>query len=66
MKPTVLMIRLTANISAGHIIILAFSSLIFIFGNGGEAIGAGTGMGVFSTLDTLMLNSLLSLRIYQG
>lgn len=49
MKPAVLMIRLTANISAGHIIILAFTSLIFIFGNGGEAIGAGTGMGVFST-----------------
>ena len=49
MKPAVLMIRLTANISAGHIIILAFTSLIFIFGDGGQAIGAGTGMGVFST-----------------
>lgn len=49
MKPAVLMIRLTANISAGHIIILAFTSLIFIFGDGGEAIGAGSGMGVFST-----------------
>lgn len=50
MKPAVLMIRLTANISAGHIVILAFTSLIFIFGNGGEAIGAGSGVGVFSTL----------------
>ena len=49
MKPAVLMIRLTANISAGHIIILAFTSLIFIFGDGGQAIGAGTGMGIFST-----------------
>jgi F-type H+-transporting ATPase subunit a len=49
MKPAVLMIRLTANISAGHIIILAFTSLIFIFGDGGHAIGAGSGMGVFST-----------------
>lgn len=49
MKPAVLMIRLTANISAGHIIILAFTSLIFIFGDGGNAIGAGSGMGVFST-----------------
>jgi len=49
MKPAVLMIRLTANISAGHIIILAFTSLIFIFGDGGQAIGAGSGMGIFST-----------------
>jgi F-type H+-transporting ATPase subunit a len=32
-KPFVLMIRLFANISAGHIIGLAFFSLIFIFGN---------------------------------
>ncbi|MBO74955.1 MAG: ATP synthase F0 subunit A [Flavobacteriales bacterium] len=49
MKPAVLMIRLTANISAGHIIILAFTSLIFIFGDDGQAIGAGSGMGLFST-----------------
>jgi len=32
-KPFVLMVRLFANITAGHIIILAFMSLIFIFGN---------------------------------
>jgi len=32
-KPFVLMVRLFANISAGHIIILGFMSLIFIFGN---------------------------------
>ncbi len=32
-KPFVLMIRLFANITAGHIIILGFFSLIFIFGN---------------------------------
>lgn len=49
MKPAVLMIRLTANISAGHIIILAFTSLIFIFGDGGTAIASGSGMGIFST-----------------
>jgi len=46
-KPAVLMIRLTANINAGHIIILAFTSLIFIFGEKGA--GAGYGVGVFST-----------------
>jgi F-type H+-transporting ATPase subunit a len=49
LKPIVLMIRLTANITAGHIIILAFTSLIFIFSKGGESIGIGSGIGVFST-----------------
>lgn len=48
-KPAVLMIRLTANITAGHIIILSFTSLIFILGEqfGG---GVGFGTGAFSTL----------------
>nr|MBA3901025.1 F0F1 ATP synthase subunit A [Bacteroidota bacterium] len=32
LKPIVLMLRLFANITAGHIIILSFFSLIFIFG----------------------------------
>jgi F-type H+-transporting ATPase subunit a len=32
LKPFVLMIRLFANITAGHLIILGFISLIFIFG----------------------------------
>jgi len=49
-KPIVLMIRLTANISAGHIIILSFVSLIYIFSNQGEAVGTGVAVGVFSTL----------------
>jgi len=38
-KPFVLMIRLFANITAGHIIVLGFFSLIFIFGNISEVIG---------------------------
>lgn len=50
LKPIVLMVRLTANITAGHIIILAFVSLIFIFGQGGEAMGTGIGVGVGATL----------------
>ena len=49
LKPIVLMIRLTANISAGHIIILSFVSLILIFGQGGDAMAAGFGIGIFST-----------------
>jgi len=32
LRPFVLMLRLFANITAGHIIILGFFSLIFIFG----------------------------------
>jgi len=40
-KPFVLMVRLFANITAGHIIILGFMSLIFIFGNMNPAIGYG-------------------------
>lgn len=47
-KPLVLMIRLTANITAGHIIILAFVSLILIFGETSAV--AGYGVGVGSTL----------------
>lgn len=46
-KPAVLMIRLTANINAGHIIILAFTSLIFIFGERSQT--AGYGVGIFAT-----------------
>lgn len=42
-KPIVLMLRLFANITAGHIIILAFVSLIFIFDN---LYGAWGGIGV--------------------
>jgi F-type H+-transporting ATPase subunit a len=38
-KPFVLMVRLFANITAGHIIVLGFMSLIFIFGNINPAIG---------------------------
>lgn len=38
-KPFVLMVRLFANISAGHIIVLGFFSLIFIFGNMDPAMG---------------------------
>jgi len=39
-KPFVLMVRLFANITAGHIIILGFMSLIFIFGNIKGTLGA--------------------------
>lgn len=53
-KPLVLMVRLTANITAGHIIILAFVCLIFIFGE--QSAGAGYGVGIGSTLFLIFMN----------
>ncbi len=44
-KPAVLMVRLTANIVAGHIIILAFVSLILIFGQQSAVAGYGVAVG---------------------
>ena len=40
-KPAALMIRLFANMTAGHIVILSFVSLIFIFGNMSTVAGWG-------------------------
>lgn len=47
-KPFVLAVRLFANITAGHIIILGFMSLIFIFGN--MSVGAGYGISIVSVI----------------
>jgi len=44
-KPAVLMIRLTANITAGHILILAFVGLALLFGQKSELAGYGVGAG---------------------
>jgi len=40
-KPFVLMVRLFANITAGHIVVLGFIALIFIFGQMAPALGYG-------------------------
>jgi F-type H+-transporting ATPase subunit a len=45
LKPFVLFVRLTANITAGHIIILAFVSLVLIFGESSVVAGYGVGVG---------------------
>lgn len=55
-KPIVLMIRLFANITAGHIIMLGFFSLIFIFGAMSE--GLGLGVSVLSVAFTVFMNFL--------
>ena len=57
-KPFSLMVRLFANITAGHIIILSLVSLIFIFGNNGESV-AGAGAGAVVTVAfTLFMNCI--------
>lgn len=53
LRPFVLMVRLFANITAGHIIALSFFSLIFIFGE--MSTGAGLGFSIFSTLFTVFM-----------
>ena len=55
-KPIVLMIRLFANITAGHIIILGFFSLIFIFGAMNQTLGLG--VSVLSVAFTTFMNFL--------
>ncbi len=52
-KPFVLMVRLFANITAGHIIALGFYSLIFIFGE--KSIYAGYGISVVSIAFTIFM-----------
>jgi len=59
-KPFVLMVRLFANITAGHIILLGFMSLIFIFGNMNSYAGYGVSVfsiafGVFMTMLELLV-----------
>ena len=54
-RPIVLLIRLFANIMAGHIAMLVFFSLIFIFSNNGESLVGGFGAAVPSVAFTIFL-----------
>jgi len=55
-KPFSLMIRLFANISAGHIIILSLVGLIFLFGNMGQNLGGATVGVLLGGLFTAFMN----------
>jgi F-type H+-transporting ATPase subunit a len=55
-KPFVLMVRLFANIAAGHIIVLGFFSLIFIFGR--MSVGLGLGVSVVSLAFTIFMTMI--------
>lgn len=56
LRPFVLMVRLFANITAGHIIALSFFSLIFIFGE--MHVGVGYGVSLFSLAFTVFMTCL--------
>ena len=56
LKPFVLMIRLFANMLAGHIIALSFFSLIFIFAEMNTAVGWG--VSIFSVAFTIFMGML--------
>lgn len=54
-KPLTLMLRLAGNISAGHIAILSFVGLIFIFGNLYGTVGNGIGTALAVPLTLFMM-----------
>ncbi len=54
-KPFALAVRLFANITAGHFMVLGLISLIFIMGNNGENVGAAFGIAPLSFLFTLII-----------
>ena len=56
-KPVTLMLRLFANITAGHMVIVIFVGLIFVFGKSGESIPGSLGAAVGSTLLGLFMRS---------
>lgn len=55
-KPFSLMIRLFANISAGHIIILSLIGLIFVFGGNGTNFGGGVVGAIVGGAFTAFMN----------
>lgn len=57
-KPFTLLIRLFANITAGHILVLVLVGLIFIMGKNGESIGGAIGGGVIGISFALFINIL--------
>lgn len=55
-RPFVLMIRMFANIAAGHIVILSFICLIFVFSDSGDA--GGWGFSPVSMIFALFMNAM--------
>jgi len=63
LKPFTLLLRLFANITAGHIVIMCFVSLIFIFGKAGTSVGgsiAGAAAAIPLSLFMMTLELLVA------
>jgi len=66
-KPITLMLRLAGNISAGHIAILSFVGLIFIFGKAGASMsGSLTGTAIAIPLTLFMMGIELIVAFIQA
>jgi F-type H+-transporting ATPase subunit a len=61
-KPFTLMLRLFANITAGHIVIISFVGLIFIFGKSGESL-SGAGVGIAASVPLTMFMMAIELLV---
>ena len=62
-KPFTLMLRLFANITAGHMVVLTFVGLIFVFGKSGESLGgvtAGIALALPLTIFMMALELLVA------
>ena len=57
-KPVTLMLRLFANITAGHMVIVIFVGMIFVFGESGNNVGGSYGTAVGSTLLTMFMMAI--------
>lgn len=57
-KPLTLMLRLFANITAGHIVMVVFVGLIFIFGKSGESPAGAYGASIGSILLTMFMMAI--------
>lgn len=57
-KPLTLLLRLFGNITAGHMVIVIFVGLIFVFNNNGESIPASIGAGIGSTILTMFMMAI--------
>lgn len=62
LKPFTLMLRLFANITAGHIVIVSFVSLIFIFGKAGQSAG-GSMVGLAASVPLTLFMMALELLV---
>jgi F-type H+-transporting ATPase subunit a len=62
LKPFTLLLRLFANITAGHIVILSFVSLIFILGKSGTSMG-GSIAGIAASIPLTLFMMTLELLV---